>query len=109
MLGLFTVVATATGSLYFLDKDNFAKNSGLTAAGVLLLVLKILFVIVMALLIAKRGGPTVVKRVIWPKNKALAIPRQGFGLSFRSGSSSMSSTGSIGKTLSVQLGFLTCV
>ena len=90
-------MATATGSTYFLDKDNVAKNNGLTAAGVLLLILIFLLMIVMALLITKRRGPTVVKQVMVPNNKALAIPRQGFGLSFKSGSSSMSSTAVLAK------------
>lgn len=106
VFGLFTVVATATGCLYFLDMDDVAKSDGLTAAGVLLLILNLVFVTVMALLIAKRGGPTVVKWVMWSKHKAFAIPGHIFGTSHKNGSSSMSSTGDAGRTSSVQLGLL---
>lgn len=59
VLGLFTVVATATGCLYFLDQDNIASSVGLNATGVLLLILNFGFVLLMAVLILLRGGPTV--------------------------------------------------
>ena len=61
VLGLFTVVATATGCLYFLDQDNIASSVGLNATGVLLLILNFGFVLLMAVLISLRGGPTVLK------------------------------------------------
>ena len=61
VLGLFTVVATATGCLYFLDQDNVASGVGLNATGVLLLILNFGFVLLMAVLISLRGGPTVLK------------------------------------------------
>lgn len=73
VFGLFTVVATATGCLYFLDSNDVAKGNGLTAAGVLLLILNIGFVLVMGMLISKRGGPTVVKWAVWVKHQVILL------------------------------------
>ncbi len=56
MLGLFTVGATATGCLYFMDTTNVASPRGLDAVGVLLLLLNILYVIAMALLVLVTGA-----------------------------------------------------
>ena len=103
VFGLFTVVATATGCLYFLDQDDVAKSNGLNAAGVLLLILNIVFVAVMALLISKRGGPVVLK---WLKDKTLAVMGHMPGMSYHRGHSSMSSSSSVSRTSSVQLGLL---
>ncbi len=52
MLGLFTVVATATGSLYFLDSGKVASHAGLNAVGVLLLLLNVAYLLLVALLLA---------------------------------------------------------
>lgn len=111
VFGLFTVVATATGCLYFLDVDDIAKTAGLTAAGVLLLVLNACFVAVMGLLISKRGGPTVIKWIVWSKNKTLTRMNQLLQIcwprSVRKGGQSNASTSSnTGRTTSVQLGLL---
>lgn len=76
VFGLFTVVATATGCLYFLDSNGVAKGGGLTAAGVLLLMLNIGFVSVMGMLISKRGGPAVVKWAVWLKQRVASLRTQ---------------------------------
>lgn len=69
MLGLFTVVATATGCLYFLDQNRDVANSkGLTAAGVLLLILNVFYVVLMATLIIKKSAPRVKEWVAWCKH-----------------------------------------
>ncbi len=52
MLGWFTVVATATGSLYFLDSGKVASHAGLNAVGVLLLLLNVAYLLLVALLLA---------------------------------------------------------
>ncbi|DBB05192.1 TPA: hypothetical protein ACH3X3_010435 [Trebouxia sp. C0006] len=52
VLGLFTVVATATGSLYFLDSGKVASHAGLNAVGVLLLLLNVAYLLLVALLLA---------------------------------------------------------
>lgn len=114
VFGLFTVVATATGCLYFLDQDDVAKDKGLTAAGWLLLILNIVFVVVAALLIMKRGRETVRKWASWGQHKGAAVlkifpkaPSWG-ALPYRRGSSStMSNTGR--RSSSVQLGLLPLV
>ncbi|KAL3155628.1 hypothetical protein ABBQ38_010825 [Trebouxia sp. C0009 RCD-2024] len=56
VFGLFVVVATATGCLYFLDASNVASTAGLEAVGVLLLVLNLLYVVATVLLITKTGA-----------------------------------------------------
>lgn len=69
MLGLFTVVATATGCLDFLDQDRDVANSkGLMAAGVLLLVFNVFHVVLMATLIIKQSAPQVREWVAWSKH-----------------------------------------
>lgn len=56
MLGLFTVVATVTGCLYFVDPTGVAEQTGIQATGILLLILNAFFFLVMGLLIAKAGA-----------------------------------------------------
>ena len=56
MLGLFTVGTTATGCLYFMDTTNVANPRGLDAVAVLHLLLKIVYIIVMALLVLVTGA-----------------------------------------------------
>ncbi|KAL0044981.1 hypothetical protein WJX82_004122 [Trebouxia sp. C0006] len=66
VLGLFTTVATATGCLYFLDQDSIAvSGKGLYAAGVLLLILNLFFVVLMAALIAREGAPHLKQWAVW--------------------------------------------
>ena len=57
MLGLFIVLATAAGCLYFLDPTNIANSTGLEAVGIVLLVLNIGYIVVMLILIAVTGAP----------------------------------------------------
>ena len=65
VLGLLIVVASATGCLYFLDPDEVASHAGLSAAGILLLILNFGFVVLMAALISKRGRPAALKWLTW--------------------------------------------
>lgn len=53
---MFSVVATATACLYFLDPAGIAKQAGIDAAGVLILILNALFLLTVAVLIVKAGG-----------------------------------------------------
>ena len=46
------MVATATGSLYFLDSGKVASHAGLNAVGVLLLLLNVAYLLLVALLLA---------------------------------------------------------
>ena len=57
VLGLFIVLATAAGCLYFLDPTNIANSSGLEAVGIVLLALNIGYILVMLILIAVTGAP----------------------------------------------------
>ncbi|DBA86799.1 TPA: hypothetical protein ACH3X2_005382 [Trebouxia sp. C0005] len=56
VLGLFTVTATATGSLYFLDSGKVASHAGLNAVGILLLLLNVAYLLLVALLLAVAAG-----------------------------------------------------
>lgn len=53
---MFTVAATATACLYFLDPAGIAKQAGIDAAGVLILILNTLFLLTTAVLIVKACG-----------------------------------------------------
>lgn len=76
VLGLFTTVATATGCLYFLDQDSIAvSGKGLYAAGVLLLILNLFFVVLMAALIAREGAPHLKQWAVWSKSHASGLSR----------------------------------
>ncbi len=55
-LGLFTVGATATGCLYFMDTTNVANPRGLDAVAVLHLLLRTLAIIAMVLLVLVTGA-----------------------------------------------------
>ncbi len=55
MLGLATVSATAVGCLMFLDANNVANSRGLSATGVLLMILNVAFLAVSGILIVGRG------------------------------------------------------
>lgn len=56
VFGLFAVTATATGSLYFLDATRVASTSGLDAAGVLLLMLNLAYLLVLGVAIASAAS-----------------------------------------------------
>lgn len=56
---MFAVTATATGSLYFLNSNSVASNNGLSAAGVLLLMLNLAYLLAAVLAIASAGSQTV--------------------------------------------------
>ena len=55
VLGLATVSATAAGCLMFLDTNNVANSRGLSATGVLLMILNVAFLAVSGVLIVRRG------------------------------------------------------
>lgn len=55
MLGFSVVLATATGTLYFVDTSGVAARQGLDAVGVLLLLLNAAFLLLMVFLIARAG------------------------------------------------------
>ena len=59
VFGLFAVTATATGSLYFLDASKAASNSGLNAAGVMLLILNLTYLLVLGVAVASAGSHAV--------------------------------------------------
>jgi len=61
------VLATAVGCLYMMDTDMsfVASKSGLDAAGVLLLVLNMAFVLIMVVLIARAGVEDVKHGLLW--------------------------------------------
>lgn len=61
VLGLFTVVATVVGIVYFTDPRDVASSAGLDAAGVLLLILNIMFVLLMAALVLRAGKGSIRK------------------------------------------------
>jgi len=63
VLGLFTVVATATACLYFVDTSGVASQAGIDAAGVLVLLLNAFFLLCMAILIAKAGALDILLKV----------------------------------------------
>ena len=50
------MVATVTGCLYFVDPTGVAKQTGIQATGILLMILNAFFLLVMGLLIAKAGA-----------------------------------------------------
>lgn len=55
MLGLATVSATAVGCQMLLDTNNVANSRGLSATGVLLMILNVAFLAVSGVLIVRRG------------------------------------------------------
>lgn len=63
VFGMFAVLATATGCLYFMDPSNVASPSGLEAVGVLLLILNILYVLATAALVTTIGAHKAKKMV----------------------------------------------
>ena len=59
VFGLFAVTTTATGSLYFLDVSSVASNAGLDAAGVMLLILNLAYLLVVGAVFASAGSRAV--------------------------------------------------
>lgn len=111
VLGLLTVVATATGCLYFLDPNEVASNVGLNATGIVLLILNLAFVALMAVLISKRGRPVALRWIAWLQSRCITAVKKLCGLLrlpwSRKGSSSSTTNGlSNASSTSVQLGLL---
>ena len=67
-MGLFAVMVTATGCLFFLDTNTVALSSGLSAAGVLLMLLNVAYIALMAILITKQGARHVHGWATWTKD-----------------------------------------
>lgn len=113
VFGSFAVAVTATGCLYFLDDNEVATKDGLTAAGALLCILNIAFVVVMSMLISKRGGPTVIKWAVWARDILVSQMRRMFSrvsrLRSRRLNSSTSINSSVSRSSSIQLGLLSRV
>ena len=71
VFSMFTVAATATACLYFLDPAGIAKQAGIDAAGVLILILNAIFLLTVAVLIVKACG----KKSITQAQRMLDKPR----------------------------------
>lgn len=71
MLGLFAVMATASGCLFFLDASTLAQSTGLSAVGVLLMLLNVAYIVVMAVLIVKQGARHVHGWAVWIRDLSL--------------------------------------
>ena len=74
VLGLFTTLVTAIGCLYFIDPGSVASKKGLMTAGVLVLVLNIFFVVVMAVLISKKGARSAKEWAVWLRQQSSKVP-----------------------------------
>lgn len=72
VFGMFTVAATATACLYFLDPSGIAKQAGMDAAGILVLILNASFLLTLAVLTFKACGQ---KAISWAK-QMLMKPRK---------------------------------
>ena len=68
VLGLFAVMATATGCLFFLDTNTITQHSSLNPVGVLLLLLNVGYIALMAVLITKQGARHVRGWITWFKD-----------------------------------------
>lgn len=55
MLGIFCVVATATGCLCFVDQQEVASNTGLQVTAILLLLLNMVFVVLVVSLMVQKS------------------------------------------------------
>lgn len=76
VFGLFTVLATATGCLYFMDSNAVASKTGKDAAGVLLLLLNAFFVLWMLVLLVKASMADIKKHARWAICKVKTVPKQ---------------------------------
>ena len=68
VFGLFAVMATATGCLFFLDTNTITQHSSLNPVGVLLLLLNVGYIALMAVLITKQGARHVRGWITWFKD-----------------------------------------
>ena len=118
VFGLFVVVATATGCLYFLDQGDIASQTGLNAAGVLLMILNAVFVLIISVLIVKRSMHYVKSCLVYFQQSIFDLYQRLRGgryqqwlstSSRRSNSSTVSSSGSMGRQTSVQMNLLSSV
>ena len=73
VLGLFAVMATATGCLFFLDTNTLTQRSSLNPVGVLLLLLNVGYIALMAVLISKTGARHVHGWITWFKDTGHTI------------------------------------
>lgn len=74
VLGLLTVVLTATGCLYFMDPNNVASSRGLEAVGALVMILNVGFVVLELVLIVVVGASQTKHYMC----KAASLTRAGF-------------------------------
>ena len=73
VLGLFSVMATATGCLFFLDTNTLTQRSSLNPVGVLLLLLNVGYIALMAVLITKQGARHVHGWITWFKDTGQTV------------------------------------
>lgn len=76
VLGLFTVLATATGCLYFMDSNAVASRAGQDVAGVMLLLLNACLVLWVSALMAKASAADIRKQAGWVMSRVRSTPRQ---------------------------------
>lgn len=74
VLSLFTVVVSTATCLYFVDTSGVASKTGLRVAGMLVLLLNAVFLLIMAILIARAGTASAREFVqkVWDKTKLLS-------------------------------------
>ena len=114
VLGLFTTLVTAIGCLYFIDQGSVASSKGLMAAGVLVLVLNIFFLVVMAVLISKKGARSIKEWAVWLRQQSSKIADAAQNMwRGKSGKSQqglqLSTTGSLSSSASGQVTLLNSV
>lgn len=68
LLGIFSVVATATGCLYFEDQQEVASSRGLNVTAFLLSVLNLVFITVVVSLMAKKSTTRIKPYALWLKS-----------------------------------------
>lgn len=64
-------MATASGCLFFLDGSTLTQSIGLSAVGVLLMLLNVAYIVAMAVLIVKQGARHVHGWAIWVRDLSL--------------------------------------
>lgn len=68
VLGIFSVVATATGCLYFVDQQEVASSTGLNVTAVLLSVVNLVFVTLVLSLMVKKSSTHIKLCALWLKS-----------------------------------------
>lgn len=68
VLGIFSVVATATGCLYFVDQQEVATSTGLNVTAVLLSILNLVFVTLVLSLMLKKSSTHIKLCALWLKS-----------------------------------------